>query len=89
MYFAKIAKGLRLGYYRGAVSGSWDTSRDEALPLGPVPGLDLRLPIVKDRCAVGVSGVVSRADCLGVIAFRAAIKACDPSADKANRHRTS
>lgn len=22
-YFAKIAKGLRLGYYRGAVSGSW------------------------------------------------------------------
>src|SRR3954447_21973779 len=22
-YFAKIAKGLRLGYYRGSVSGSW------------------------------------------------------------------
>ena len=22
-YFAKIAKGLRLGYYRGAVAGSW------------------------------------------------------------------
>ena len=22
-YFAKIAKGLSLGYYRGAVSGSW------------------------------------------------------------------
>src|SRR6478672_7045027 len=22
-YFAKIAKGLRLGYYRGAVGGSW------------------------------------------------------------------
>src|SRR5262249_31796337 len=25
-YFAKIAKGLRLGYYRGAVSGSWVAS---------------------------------------------------------------
>jgi TPP-dependent pyruvate/acetoin dehydrogenase alpha subunit len=25
-YFAKIAKGLRLGYYRGAVSGSWIAS---------------------------------------------------------------
>ena len=22
-YFAKIAKGLRLGYYRGAIAGSW------------------------------------------------------------------
>lgn len=22
-YFAKIAKGLRLGYYRGSVAGSW------------------------------------------------------------------
>ena len=22
-YFAKIAKGLRLGYYRGSISGSW------------------------------------------------------------------
>ena len=22
-YFAKIAKGLKLGYYRGAVAGSW------------------------------------------------------------------
>src|SRR3981189_2791186 len=22
-YFAKIAKGLRLGYYRGPISGSW------------------------------------------------------------------
>src|SRR3984957_21164846 len=25
-YFAKIAKGLRLGYYRGAVAGSWTAS---------------------------------------------------------------
>src|ERR1700730_10437940 len=25
-YFAKIAKGLRLGYYRGAVAGSWIAS---------------------------------------------------------------
>jgi integrase len=26
-YFAKIAKGLRLGYYRGAVAGSWIAGR--------------------------------------------------------------
>src|SRR3981081_458257 len=25
-YFTKIAKGLRLGYYRGAVAGSWSAS---------------------------------------------------------------
>jgi hypothetical protein len=25
-YFAKIAKGLRLGYYHGAVAGSWVAS---------------------------------------------------------------
>src|SRR5262249_11709387 len=57
-----------------------DARRDQALTLGPFAGVVLSLPVIKNCNAVRVSGIVSSADCLGVVAFCTAIKACDPRA---------
>src|SRR5262249_31796339 len=54
--------------------------RDQALTLRPFASAVLSLPIVKNCNAVRVGGIVSSADCLGVVAFWTAIKACDPRA---------